>query len=988
MTTSASMNRKRPAPGSNAPIQIASASQPPSHGGMSAATSSAFLIPPSTSAALNGGNLSATSGQYGHHIGGLTGSPTSAVDAQDIFNLASVNRMTASTNESSQALNMALNNNQVARITNRNSSLMRLPQNQNAFYSQGSSSSNLGVESSHHSQMTGVNNGSALSTGANGGGSGGQGGNSASHGGMSGGVGLDMYGDLAPLIRKAKGKKPNIPPFVQKLSQFVNDPKCDHLIRWSPSGNSFLVLDEDEFSKTLIPDLFKHNNYASFVRQLNMYGFHKVVGLADGSLKTSEQRSKPPSEYKNQYFIRGMPDLMWLIQKPKNTTKRKQGRKKGKTEDSDDDGASDTEVNVSGISTEDVHPLSGNGGGGGGGGGYIEAPPSQHIHHSKNNTDMGPMMHQIEQIKHNQAVISNAISRLRKDNNHLYEQSVAFQTLHDRHETSISAILTFLATVYDKSLIGQFSSQTLANLFQGAVDTSQNGGQVLGNQNNPNMARSGVIGTAAGQPRTPFKRRMLQLPPVPQQSSSSQGEGMKIQGGSSQGQQSQQQPHQTSQGGFTTYQSPSIQEVFTPASGPLSPGSQPQSPTLSHSQLNSGFYSQNPFAHILGHNDQQQQQHMGGSGSNQGQLTPRILRRAITPFLPTAEQNQAIHQHQSKIIDTRAVLDQVKLMQDQQNDNITRLMEIVGPSSRNSPDSSFSRPLSSSSPSASKNLKGFSSGRLVSAGGGASSSIRPSPSLSSSPLSALKDVSAAAGAAGAAGAAVGPQVITRGANDCSDDPQIANLSVCDGHQTPTSNGNNNNSNSNNNNNNNYIQQTSLDGGGGSVQSDPAVDFADIDQFLQTEWLPDSLDSYTQQHHQQQQQQQQGLHHQGNSSSSSASQQQRGGIVNGGGNGGVDLDAGVVGLDPLFLEDTYGGGGYELSGLGMMGGDGGAASSLLGGGGRDGGQILGHSLPSTTVGSPSSPSGGGYGDVIGLGEGMGVGIGDDGQQQAKKKRRTG
>jgi len=35
------------------------------------------------------------------------------------------------------------------------------------------------------------------------------------------------------------------------------------------------VLDEDEFARRLIPELFKHNKYASFVRQLDMYGFHK-----------------------------------------------------------------------------------------------------------------------------------------------------------------------------------------------------------------------------------------------------------------------------------------------------------------------------------------------------------------------------------------------------------------------------------------------------------------------------------------------------------------------------------------------------------------------------------------------------------------------------------------------------------------------------------------------------------------------------------------
>jgi heat shock transcription factor len=98
------------------------------------------------------------------------------------------------------------------------------------------------------------------------------------------------------------------------------------------------VLDEDEFARTLIPELFKHNNYASFVRQLNMYGFHKKVGLSDNSMKASETKAKAPSEYYNKYFKRGRQELLWLIQKPKNPiTGPKRKRDEENKGDSDDD---------------------------------------------------------------------------------------------------------------------------------------------------------------------------------------------------------------------------------------------------------------------------------------------------------------------------------------------------------------------------------------------------------------------------------------------------------------------------------------------------------------------------------------------------------------------------------------------------------------------------------------------------------------------------
>lgn len=38
----------------------------------------------------------------------------------------------------------------------------------------------------------------------------------------------------------------------------------------SQSGNSFHVFDQGRFSKEILPKFFKHNNMASFIRQLNM----------------------------------------------------------------------------------------------------------------------------------------------------------------------------------------------------------------------------------------------------------------------------------------------------------------------------------------------------------------------------------------------------------------------------------------------------------------------------------------------------------------------------------------------------------------------------------------------------------------------------------------------------------------------------------------------------------------------------------------------
>lgn len=56
----------------------------------------------------------------------------------------------------------------------------------------------------------------------------------------------------------------------------LEDPSYASIVRWGDEGDSFVVLECEKFTKTILPKHFKHSNFASFVRQLNKYDFHKV----------------------------------------------------------------------------------------------------------------------------------------------------------------------------------------------------------------------------------------------------------------------------------------------------------------------------------------------------------------------------------------------------------------------------------------------------------------------------------------------------------------------------------------------------------------------------------------------------------------------------------------------------------------------------------------------------------------------------------------
>ena len=67
--------------------------------------------------------------------------------------------------------------------------------------------------------------------------------------------------------------------FLSILYEILNNLSYNDIISWNLEGNGIIIKNINKLCTIILPKFYKHSNYSSFVRQLNIYGFHKSQGI-------------------------------------------------------------------------------------------------------------------------------------------------------------------------------------------------------------------------------------------------------------------------------------------------------------------------------------------------------------------------------------------------------------------------------------------------------------------------------------------------------------------------------------------------------------------------------------------------------------------------------------------------------------------------------------------------------------------------------------
>ncbi|WWC61498.1 uncharacterized protein I303_104082 [Kwoniella dejecticola CBS 10117] len=231
------------------------------------------------------------------------------------------------------------------------------------------------------------------------------------------------------------GEVLKVPAFLNKLYTMVNDDTVNDLIYWGENGDSFFVPNAEQFGRELLPRWFKHSNFSSFVRQLNMYGFHKVPHLQSGALK-----NETPAElweFANPYFKKGQPDLLVKVTR-KNNRPGNQPPAPSTGSGSLNTRSASQAATVSSAPSGKYLITDGT----------VEGEANQLVGPAGQSLDINAIHSGIAAIRQTQATIGADLRKLQASNEALWRQAYETQEKQRKHGETIDLIVSFLEQLF------------------------------------------------------------------------------------------------------------------------------------------------------------------------------------------------------------------------------------------------------------------------------------------------------------------------------------------------------------------------------------------------------------------------------------------------------------------------------------------------------------------------------------------------------------